>query len=675
MRSGSEDNTMYPGFGFIRIGSSGTGINSAGVNTKPIYSEKLSEDKATKCIITVKACGITTSRYNPDFQIRFGLFRATNELGLLEQVGENTDYSMNACANYNANEGVNTSASTYTHVYEWYEITHEAYLRNGDIIRISKPTGKKNKYSCGHLAVGDIKIVVVPGDTQDIEATEDTEITRYYGTAPDNTNYDVWGMNGKMPVTFWMGPPALDAMNVDALTDEEIANIKTTYFDPIVEGGYNLIETTNPYPNSMKKILEWCQAAGVKLLDKSVQSISYDGNVSAQATAHAERIGQYSNDAAYGGAYVGPDEPGVCSFADIDLVNDAYVGVAANKAHVVNLLPSYATSAQLSYGASKACSGVGHTHTTISSYETYVTSFAEQVSVNCMMFDHYCLKKASSAGKTYRGNVKSKQYYDLDVFRSVSLSKRIPYLMITHGRPAWDAGYSVSVGNTDPAWTTDASATGQVEKPTAHVYDEQRWLVWSQLALGSKGVSYFCYWTPVGFKGGPFSFHYDGTKTRMYDILKNINTEIQPIGSILMTCHADGAMMTDPVDNFVLYENGGQGLSNYGPVLGLIKGNEEDVVAGCFRDASTGEYKVLVTHQAPATNDQEAATSSIAGLKIDTDMATKVKLHTISLPEGTIGASETIVSEQTIENGLLTLTIPDGAAILVEFPETANKSY
>lgn len=676
MRSGSEDNTMYPGFGFIRIGSTGTGANSAGVNTKPIYSDKLAYDKATKCIITVKTCGIMTTRYNPDFKIRFALFRAANEFGLLEQVGTSTEYSMNTCAGYSANEGVNTNGSTYTHVYDWYEITHEAYLRNGDIIRISKPAGSKNKHSCGHLAVGEIKVVVVPGDTQDIEAAEDAEITRFYGTAPDNTDYDVWGMNGKMPVTFWMGPPALDAMNVDNLTDDEIANIKTTYFDPIVEAGYNLIETTNPYPNSMKKILEWCSAAGVKLLDKSIQSISYDGNVSAQAAAHAERIVQYANDAAYGGAYVGPDEPGVCSFADIDLVNDAYAGVSANKAHVVNLLPSYAASAQLSYGASKSCSGIGHTHTTISSYETYVRTFADQVSVNCMMFDHYCLQKLnkdSNAAKR-RGLVKSKQYYDLDLFRHVSLEKKIPYILITHGRPQWDAGYRYSNAvDSETGEFTNPIIT--VEKPTVDVYNEQRWLVWSQLALGSKGVSYFCYWSPAGFAGGPFSWTYDGIKTRMYDILKNINSEIQPIGSILMTCHADGAMMTNPVDNFVLYENNGLGLSSYGPVLGLLKGNEEDVVAGCFRDASTGEYKVLVTHQGPATNDQEAATASIAGLKIDTAMATKVKLHTVKVPEGKIGASETIVTEQTIENGLLTLTIPDGAAVLVEFPETANVTY
>ena len=207
-----------------------------------------------------------------------------------------------------------------------------------------------------------------------------------------------------------------------------------------------------------------------------------------------------------------------------------------------------------------------------------------------------------------------------------------------------------------------------------NIYDEQRWLVWSQLALGSKGVSYFCYWTPYGFKGGPFSFHWDGTKTRMYDILKNINAEIQPIGQILMKCHADGAIMTNPFFNFALYENDGIGLANYGPVLGLTKGNSEDVVVGCFRDASTGEYKVLVTHQTPATNDEEAATSSIAQLTLDTKMVTSVKLHTVTLNDHNSAAS-TVESTVDVSGGNLTLSIPDGTAVLVEFPETANVNY
>jgi hypothetical protein len=193
--------------------------------------------------------------------------------------------------------------------------------------------------------------------------------------------------------------------------------------------------------------------------------------------------------------------------------------------------------------------------------------------------------------------------------------------------------------------------------------------------MGSKGVSYFTYWTPGGFKGGPFSIHWDGTKTRMYDILTDINKEIQPIGSILMKCHADGAIITNPTGNFVMYVNEGVGLTNYGPVLRLNKAGMENVVAGCFRDASTGEYKVLVTHQSPANSDDASATASLAELILDTQMVTKVKLYTVTLSNGHNEEATTVVTDQTIVDGKLTLSIPDGTAVLVEFPETSGKSY
>lgn len=653
---------VIPSFGNVRLGQSSSSTGAAYVTlfTPAIKSAKLTDDTDTPCVVTIRVCGHTTNSERVCANVGIYKYRGgqkTSEASIYtfsqDELGDVTPQW--------ANNNTWTDGSNYTHYPEWYEVKAQLYLRNGDVIAIDKynPTinGTKDYYK-GVITIDDLLVEL---------GTLDTEIVgeRFYGTAPNNTNYDVWGLNGELPVTFWMGPPVLDAMNVDALTDEEIDAIKTAYFDPIVEGGYNLVETTNPYPNSMKKILEWCQQSGVKLLDKSIQSISYDGNVSAQATAHMTRLSEYASSTSYGGAYVGPDEPGICQYSDIDIMNDAFVSMVSDKAHIVNLLPSYANEAQISFGASKSCSGVGHSHSTITSYETYVRNFVNVVSVNCVFFDHYCLKKSTASGVVSRGEVKSKQYYDLDIFRHYSLEKGIPFLMITHGRPQWEAGYGSSGTATAPT----------TEKPTSHVYDEQRWLVWSQLALGSKGVSYFCYWTPGGFSGGPFSWTTDGQKTRMYDILKDINQEIKPIGKILMKCHADGAIMTNPTGNFALYENEGKGLYNYGPVLSLAKGNSEDVVAGCFRDAMTGEYKVLVTHEAPATTDEEASTASIATLRIDTNMATSVKLHTVTLGNNHDSAATTVVTEQNVSDGTLTLNIPDGTAVLVEFPETANQNY
>ena len=654
--SNKESREVFPGFGVIRLGQSGSNVNVAEIRTAPINSDKLSDSQPTKCIVTVKVSSAATAVeitptdfYIEQYSVVNGAvtkmasykdnFNIGNDLSIKPEWSENYTF---------------TDTSNYLHIPTWFEVKTSLWLTKGDVLAFGRTNDDIAK---GMIVVGDVKIEIDPSAT-----------ARVWGTAPDATNYDVWGMGGAMPVTFWMGPPVLDQFNADITDAATLASIKSTYFDPIVEGGYNLIEVCNPYPASMKVMLDWCQEAGVRMIDKSTGSWFSD-----EATINAEldRLANYASHASYGGAFVGPDEPGFNMYNALKTLNNAYASRFPGKGRAINLLPSYATKAQLNNGASENYGG----SLLISSYSDYVQGLLSRVSINCLMLDHYCLKKSDKYGAGSRGNVKSKQYYDLDVARSKTLAKRIPYLMITHGRPQWDPGYSATIANTDPTWTTDVSATALPPKPDAHVYDEQRWLVWSQLALGSKGVSYFCYWTPAGFKGGPFSYHYDGTKTRMYDILKNVNAEIQPIGKILMTCHADGAMITNPDGNFIMYENSGVGLSNYGPVLDLTNGNSEDVVAGCFRDATTGEYKVLVTHKAPATTDDEAATASIATLTLDRAIVSKVKLHTVTLSNGHEAAATTVVSEVNLSDNKLTLTIPDGTAILVEFPETAGQTY
>ena len=662
--SPSKDRHLYPNFGAIRLGQSGSSSNGAELRTTPITSDILDENKATKVIVTIKAsCSATTVTIIPSNYTVF-LIRedAYGEIAADQQNIEMRDDA--TWSSYFTGTPATSDATDYAHgVNQWHEAKFTFYMKKGDRLSIKSHT----KSSKGMLLLGDIKIEKDPTDDGSGAAG-----ARFFGTAPDNTNYDVWGLDGRFPTTFWMGPPALDQNALHTLDAATLATYKTTYFDPIVAAGYNLIEFSNPFPESIHILMQWCADAGVRFLDKSNNSYTADGTVMGQIM---ERFSSYINtplgQSTYAGAFVGPDEPGAATFGLYGYLANVYKAYFPTKARTVNLFPSYASECQLNCG-NGGCTG-SHPHPT---FEAYVRNFVEVVpDVNCMMYDHYCLSKSDKKGAVKWGNVKSKQYYDLDLFRAISLEKRIPFLMITHGRPQWDKGWSATIANTDPACNTDVSATALPEMTDAMVYDSQRWLVWSQIAMGSKGASYFCYWTPSGFKGGPFSFHIDGSKTRMYDILSDINREIQPIGSILMKCHADGAIMTNPNGNFSMYQNGGNGLTNYGPVLEVARGNVEDVLVGCFRDASTGEYKVLVTHKAPANDETTTATPSIARLTLDTAMVSTVKLHTVTLSAGHNEQATTVVTEQTIENGKLELTIPDGTAVLVEFPETANKSY
>lgn len=645
VNSAKSNTVLAPQYGSVRlVRALAKYADVAKLSTPAITSDKLLSNIGTKCIVTLQVSFLANGLAASDIASKVVIEHCRGS-----KVVNSGTYDIKELYSDKWNDEYLSGGQTkddYAHYNSYYEIKHEAFLRNGDRITISKSSNGK-----GGLILGEVHIEAVPGQFE-----ESIEVQRNYGTAPDNTDYDLWGLNGVMPITFWMGPPALDQTALHTLDAATLAEYKSKYFDPMVEGGYNLIESCNPYPESMEILLNWCESAGVKLLDKSISAWNdTEGNVT--------RVTSYANHAAYAGIFVGKDEPSVTDFSEISAMNNAFMNALPTTSRTVNLFPIGATASQMG----------------VNTYEEYAKTFVNQINMSDkkfhMMFDMYCLTKSDSKGNAWRGSVRGYQYQNLDMIRHLSLEKRVPFLQITHGRPQWDPGYSATIYNDEPGWTTDVSATKLPPKPDEQVYDDQRWLVWSQLALGSKGVSYFCYWTPNHFKGGPFSWTVNGEKTRMYDILKNINQEIKPIGQILMTCHADGAMITNPGGTLVMYENLGNGLDNYGPVVSLSKDGSEGVIAGCFRDASTGEYKFLVTHQAPASNDNEAATASIAKLMIDTNMATEVKLHTVTLGADKKTAATTVVTTADVSSGTLTLSIPDGTAVLVEFPETANVNY
>ena len=191
-----------------------------------------------------------------------------------------------------------------------------------------------------------------------------------------------------------------------------------------------------------------------------------------------------------------------------------------------------------------------------------------------MSFDHYALNIGEgSLGDTY--------YSNIDLVRSKTLAQRMPFWMIIQA--------------------------GKVGKNTRMPSEkEERWNVWSALAGGSKGISYFCYWDPWDSAEDPDAdvamVHKDGEKTAKYYEIQRINSDIKTIGKKLLPCHADALMLTHP-KYYPLYENDGKGRTNYGPVKAL-SGNTS-IAMGCFRDARTSEngdnykgYKVMTVSHA-----------------------------------------------------------------------------
>lgn len=273
-------------------------------------------------------------------------------------------------------------------------------------------------------------------------------------------------------------------------------------------------------------------------------------------------------------------------------------------------------------------------------YEQHVLEYLDKVGTKSISFDFYGLKKEHE--------VKYDYFKNLDIIRSLTLNIKKPFWVITQAGP-------IGTDTLDPT------------------EQEQRWTVWSNIAMGSKGIAYFTYWTPGPEANlGPVGFMVlrDGTKRDIYYWIKKINSDIKTIGQKLIHCHSDGVIMSKVT--YPLWDNNGNGRTKYGPILELKQNSQSQssVMCGCFRDARTSAngdnykgYKAMV--MAKIQNFDV-----VADLTLDPSVTTVTFTHnntssTIDLVSG-LHASVGDVSISYI-NGILTLDIPSGEAVLIEF--------
>jgi hypothetical protein len=121
-----------------------------------------------------------------------------------------------------------------------------------------------------------------------------------------------------------------------------------------------------------------------------------------------------------------------------------------------------------------------------------------------------------------------------------------------------------------------------------------------------------------------------------------------------------------------IFDNAGKGRTNYGPVKNVSAVNNH-VAVGCFRDARVSEngenykgYKVLVVAQNPTKDIQSRLTldASVTSITVTQNNVTKV-VDLNNLLDYTLEGENGI--KLTYSSGSLTLNIPEGEALLIEF--------
>jgi len=197
-------------------------------------------------------------------------------------------------------------------------------------------------------------------------------------------------------------------------------------------------------------------------------------------------------------AYFLRDEPSASDFPALGRLV-AYLR-EHDPAHLayINLFPTYANNDQL-----------GTKGDTETAYREHLRQFIEVVKPALVSYDHYHFFK------NYDGD----QYFlNLGMIRKAALDAGLPFLNI------------IQASDGEKVWRF----------PTG---DELRWLAYTTLAYGGRGISYFVYWGPASYRG----LYCDGKRTPLALDAAKLNAEIAAFSPELMALDSLGGYHTEPV--------------------------------------------------------------------------------------------------------------------------------
>jgi hypothetical protein len=196
-----------------------------------------------------------------------------------------------------------------------------------------------------------------------------------------------------------------------------------------------------------------------------------EAEIGHRVKALTDRVGSHS--AAFG--YYLRDEPGAAIFEGLAKWSAAFRAAAPRALPYINLFPNYASPEQLG-----------------GTYEQYVETFVQTVRPPFLSYDNYSLMDDGSLRDGY--------FQNLEVVRSAALRHQLPF---------WNVVL--------------ANAHFRYAEPT---YGGLTFQVFTALAYGARGISYYTYFTPTtgNYRLAPIDQF--GHKTPTWDLLRRVNLQI-----------------------------------------------------------------------------------------------------------------------------------------------------
>ena len=287
-------------------------------------------------------------------------------------------------------------------------------------------------------------------------------------------------------ISFWVDPPAGTHM------EEHYAQLAAANFT-VAMGGFGA-----KTPQTDRRQLDLCQKYGLKAL---VYLPGYeDGAIRGPAAIDEIKLAdKFPNHPACWG-YMLHDEPGARLFPNLRYMVNHLRKTRPEKLGFINLLPAYASAIQLG------------TRT----YEQYVGRFVREVNPDVLCMDYYPMMEPHT-------DTRNGYCANLAVLRKYALRQNIPFWNFFNAMPF-----------------------GPHSDPTE---SQIRWQIYTSLAYGAKGVLYFCYWTPSGFRRGGALIQTDGIPTRHYHQARRINARLKNLGPTLMRLTSEKVYRIPPGAN------------------------------------------------------------------------------------------------------------------------------
>lgn len=194
--------------------------------------------------------------------------------------------------------------------------------------------------------------------------------------------------------------------------------------------------------------------------------------IAKRVQALSQRVGKHK--AVFG--YYLRDEPGAGAYAGLGKWAAAYRKAAPEALAYINLFPNYASPAQMG----------------VPTYEEYLEKFVQTVKPSFISYDHYALMDDGSLRPSYFPN--------LEAVRSAALRHNLPFWNIVLGNAHFHYAEPTEAG--------------------------LRFQLYTTLAYGGRGISYFTYFTPAtgNYRLAPIDQF--GNKTPTWEMLRRVNLQI-----------------------------------------------------------------------------------------------------------------------------------------------------